>query len=157
MVKKQNKSKEQVSTSAFCSLTKYKICSTMSLQGVWDNYTNSCVCSKSYSENCAHYISNALILAGCREIDGGIGDDQRIVNGFCVCPCGRLIRAKELHGWFGRKFTCHSSPRDGINLVYQESSGGKGHVLLKICKGGKLMGFKGTTDHPDWPTQEYYY
>ena len=130
---------------------------SISLQGAWDNYTNSCICGKSYPENCAHYISNALILAGCRGIDGGVGKDQRIINGFCVCPSGRPIRAKELHEYFGRKLTFHSSPRDGINLVYQESSEGKGHVLLKICKDGKSMGFKGTTDYPDWPTQEYYY
>lgn len=129
----------------------------MSLQSAWDQYTGSCVCGYAYKNNCAHYLSNALILGGFSEIDGGKGENFRIVNGFCVCRSGRPVRAKELRDWFGRKWTYHSSPKpDGIKLVYQES-GGQGHVLLKMYKDGKSIGYKGTTDLPSWPIQQYYY
>ena len=72
-----------------------------------------------------------------------------------MCRSGRPVRAKELRDLFGKKWTYHSSPKpDGINLVYQES-GGQGHVLL--YKDGKPTGYKGTTDLPSWPIQQYYY
>lgn len=130
----------------------------MSLQSAWDKYSNSCVCGYAYENNCAHYLSNALILGGFSEIDGGKGANFRIVNGFCVCRSGRPVRAKELRDWFGRKWTYHSSPMsNGINLVYQQDSSGQGHVLLKMYKDGKPVGYKGTTDIPSWPTQQYYY
>ena len=45
----------------------------MSLQSAWDQYTDSCVCGYAYDNNCAHYLSNALILGGFSEIDGGKG------------------------------------------------------------------------------------
>ena len=54
------------------------------------------------------------------------------------------------------KRTHHSSPQNGMSVVYQESSQGQGHVLLKIYKDGKSTGNKGTTDVPSWSTQEYY-
>ena len=101
--------------------------------------------------------SLAHIQGGFTAIDGGKGADLRIVNGFCVCRSGRPVRAKELRSWFGKKWTRHSSPQNGMNVVYQESSQGQGHVLLKMYKDGKSTGYKGTTDIPSWPTQEYYY
>ena len=110
----------------------FLLVSIMSLQSAWGQYTDSCVCGNDYENNCAHYLSNALILGGFSEIDGGKGANFRIVNGFCVCRSGRPVRAKELRDWFGRKWTYHSSPKpDGINLVYQEEDG-QGHVLLKM-------------------------
>ena len=42
------------------------------------------------------YLSNAMILGGFSEIDGGKGVNFRIVNGFCVYRSGRPVRAKEL-------------------------------------------------------------
>jgi len=75
----------------------------MSLQKAWDAYENECVCKERQENNCAHYISNALIKGGFSELDGGEGGNQRIRNGFCVCPKGRPIRAKELRDWFARK------------------------------------------------------
>ena len=130
----------------------------MSFQSAWDNYSSSCVCGYAYDNNCAHYLSNALIKGGFSEIDGGVGANFRIVNGFCVCRSGRPVRAKELRDWFGRKWSFHSSsPSDGMVLVYQERSDGQGHVLLKKYSGGNSIGYKGTGDYPSWPTQQYYY
>ena len=115
------------------------------------------MCGYAYDNNCAHYLSNAMILGGYSEIDGGIGANFRIVNGFCVCRSGRPVRAKELRDWFGRKWTHHSTPpTNGICLVYQESNG-QGHVLLKKYQGGSSIGHQGTGDYPGWPIQQYYY
>ena len=129
----------------------------MSLQTSFDKYTNSCVCGYAYDNNCAHYLSNAMILGGFSEINGGNGANFRIVNGFCVCRSGRPVRAKEMRDWFGRKWTYHSTPpTNGICLVYQESSG-QGHVLLKKYQDGRSIGHAGTGDYPSWPIQQYYY
>ena len=122
----------------------------MSVQSAWDSYSNSCACGQRYDNNCAHFLSNALIEGGFSAIDGGDGCDLRTVNGFCVCKSGRPIRAKELRNWFGRNWTRRSSPQDGINVVYQEKSG-QGHVLLKKYSNGKSTGDEGTGDHPSWP------
>lgn len=134
-------------------------CETQSLSTAWSKYSGGCKCGNKhgYKDNCAHYLSHALIRAGYSELDGGTGLEKRIVNGFAVCSAGRPIRAKELRSWFSRKWTRHSTPRDGINVVYQERADGQGHVLLKMYSGGKNTGFRGTGDYPNWPTQEYYY
>ena len=135
----------------------------MSLQSAWNKYTDSCDCGHKYDNNCAHYLSNALILGGFSEIDGGKGGKKgefRIVNGFYVCSSGRPVRAKQLRDWFvdSGKWTCHSSPKsDSINLVYQgKSAEGQGHVLLKMYKDG-VSTKRGTMDLPEWPIQQYYY
>ena len=134
---------------------------TRSLSTVWSSY-GGCKCGNKYGyrDNCAHYVSNALILGGYCELDGGTGYEMRDVNGFNVCSAGRPIRAKELRNWFGRVWKKHSSPREGINLVYQEK-GGQGHVLLKKYIRSRvgliLIGFRGTGNFYYWPIQEYYY
>ena len=125
----------------------------MSLQTVFSGYTDSCACGTAYENNCAHFLSNALIKGGFSAINGGNGGDLRTRNGFCVCPSGRPIRAKELRAWFGRKWTRHTKPQNGLNLMYQEQ-GGQGHVLLKKYPEGNWVG---RGDHGNWNTQEYYY
>ena len=60
-----------------------------------------------------------------------------------MCRSGRPVRAEEIRDWFGQNWVQHSSPRDGINLVYQERSGG-GHVLMKMYKDRKCVDYKGT-------------
>ena len=142
-------------------------CEAQSLAKAWDKYRGSCECRNKYGyeNNCAHYLSDALIRAGYNELDGGTEEDRemRLRNGFIVCSAGRPIRAKELRDWFGRKFTKHLIPRKGINAVYQERADGQGHVLLKkyahSCRKRRLIfkGFRGTGDYPDWKVQEYYY
>lgn len=130
-----------------------------SLSSAWSSYSGTCLCGnkEGYANNCAHYLSNAMILGGYSQINGGKGAEMRIVNGFCVCSEGRPIRAKEMRSWFGTKWTRHSSPTEGINVVYQEERG-QGHVLLKKYDSkGKSIGYRGTGDYPSWSTQEYYY
>ena len=133
----------------------------MSFQKAWNNFSRSCACGHGYDEfddNCAHFLSNALILGGFNEIDGGDGGNLREVNGFCVCRGGRPIRAKELRAWFRRKWNYHSKPvRDGIILVYQEDVVGTGHVLLQEYRNGAYVDHKGTGNYPAFKLQEYYY
>lgn len=59
-------------------------------------------CGKREDNNCAHYVSNALIKAGLKGIDGGKGKLHRTEKGMVVCEHGRPIRAKELRDWFAK-------------------------------------------------------
>ena len=104
-----------------------------SSQTAYSLYSNSCSCGTKYKNNCAHYLSNALINGRFSGIDGGDGADLRKRNGMIVCPTGRPVRAKELRDWISRKYGgSRSYPQVGINFVYQERrSDGQGHVLLK--------------------------
>ena len=131
----------------------------MALENVWASYSDSCVCGYKYDNNCAHFLSNALILGGFSQIDGGVGDNFRIVNGFCVCRSGRPVRAKELRTlFFAKSWKKYPYPGDGLCLVYQErASDGQGNVLLKRYRAGNLIEYRGTGDFPTWRVQEYYF
>ena len=131
---------------------------TAILQNALDNYTPYCICGYRYINNCAHFLSNALIKAGFSDIDGGTSTlDMRRRNGYIVCRSGRPIRAKELRRWFRTRFTYHTRPQVGFNLVYQENAWGQGHVMLRKYKSASVYGWVGTGDYPTWPIQEYYY
>ena len=114
-------------------------------------------------DNCAHFLSDALIKGNFSELDGGEGLNHREENGFIVCPSGRPVRAKELRNWAEQKWgPPHSSPRSGINFVYQEGSQkNQRHVLLKMY--WNLWFFylniddRGTGDYYYWEVQEYFY
>lgn len=135
------------------------------MESTWTNYSKSCICGNSYDgRNAAHFLSNALILGGFSALDGGNGRDKRIVNKFCVCTRGRPIRAIELRDWFKENWKEHSSPpRDGLALVFQQKPAGflglrhEQTVVLKRYKDGRCVGYKGSTDYPNWQTQKYYY
>ena len=131
----------------------------MSIEAAWDAYQNNCACgedSSVFKNHCAHYLSNALIKAGFSDLNGGIGERFRIAsNGYCVCKSGRPVRAKELRNNFFVKWTRHTQPQQGYNLVYQEKNG-QGHVLIKNYKDG-ASDYRGTLDCDSWPVQEYYY
>ena len=132
----------------------------MSLEAAWKSYSDSCVCGEKLKNNCAHYLSNALIEAGYSSIDGGSGGLFRDENGYCVCKSGRPVRAKELRNTFftENNWACHDEPREGYNLVYQErAADGQGHVLIKKYSGGRKVGHKGTGDYPEWDIQKFYY
>ena len=45
----------------------------MSLEAAWNSYENKCVCEHRYDNNCAHFLSNALILGKFSILDGGKG------------------------------------------------------------------------------------
>ena len=152
-------------------------CEAKCLSKAWSEYRDACEhgnkkgcceCGNKYGykNNCAHYLSNALIRAGYSALYGGDGYEMRDRNGFNVCSKGRPLRARELRDWFIKEFgEPHSVPRKGINVVYQKRADGQEHVLLKEYVYSyswwqrKLIpkDHRGTGDYPNWPTQEYYY
>jgi hypothetical protein len=125
-------------------------------------YRGSCDCSENLGNNCAHYLSDALIRAGYGELDGGKGGLYRRRNGRIVCKSGRPVRAKEMRDWFASKAidTRTNEPEadipDGYWAVYQERArDGQGHVLLHHHTGGSYS-YRGTGDYPTWRTQIHY-
>jgi hypothetical protein len=125
-------------------------------------YRGSCDCGESLGNNCAHYLSDALIRAGYGELDGGKGGLYRRRNGRIVCKSGRPVRAKEMRDWFASKAidTRTNEPEadipDGYWAVYQERArDGQGHVLLHHHTGGSYS-YRGTGDYPTWRTQIHY-
>ena len=118
-----------------------------SLQTAWDNYSNSCDCGFRYDNNCAHFLSDALIAGNYSTLKNGAGFEVCKGKG---CP----IRARELRSMFFIKNwgnPKYNPPRDGIVPAYQEikarrESPSQGHVLLIQFKDGKKVGYRGTSD-----------
>jgi hypothetical protein len=113
-------------------------------------YRGKCECGVTYDNNCAHFLTDAMVRAG-------------LPSAFPVasekCSAGRLIRAKECLAWFRDISTGfaanHDSLSSGYWFVYQES-GGQGHVCIHL-EGGDKYSWKGTTDLPNWPVQWHYF
>ena len=133
------------------------------LQAAWNQYSGSCKCKKTQDNNCAHYLSDALIKGGFSELNGGEGLNHRVRNGFIVCPSGRPVQAMQLRNWAEQEFgRPHSSPKNGINFVYQEDpQSNQRHVVLKkylrVLSLFVKIEHKGTGDYPSWEVQEYFY
>jgi len=128
----------------------------------YSNYRGRCECRENLGNNCAHYLSDALIRAGYGELDGGKGSLYRRRNGRIVCKSGRPVRAKELRDWFASKATNtltnepESDIPDGYWAVYQERArDGQGHVLLHKHSGSAYT-WRGTGNYPRWRTQMHY-
>jgi len=125
-------------------------------------YRGECACGHAFGNDCAHFLSDALILGGYSELDGGMGRLNRRHNGRIVCRSGRPVRAKELRDWFASKATDtkRNEPEADIPAgywaVYQERArDGQGHVLLHHHTGGTYDD-RGTGDYPRWRTQVHY-
>jgi hypothetical protein len=125
-------------------------------------YRGSCDCGGNLGNNCAHYLSDALIRAGYGELDGGKGGRYRRHRSRIVCKSGRPVRAKEMRDWFASKAidTRTNEPEadipSGYWAVYQERArDGQGHVLLHHHTGGSYS-YRGTGDYPTWRTQIHY-
>lgn len=133
-----------------------------SLATAFSNYRGSCDCGEDLGNNCAHYLSDALIRAGYTALDGGTGALYRRRNGRVVCKAGRPVRARELRDWFaGQATDTHSGePADDSRYwaVYQErAADGQGHVLIHHHTGtGTAYDWRGTGDYPSWRTQDHY-
>ncbi|MFC1751467.1 DUF4157 domain-containing protein [Pseudomonadota bacterium] len=110
-----------------------------SLQEAANVFDLDCSCGEALANNCAHYLSDAMIDAGYSELDGGIGGMYRRRNGFVVCKHGRPVRAKEMRDWFATEGTVENAAAkpDGYYAVYQQrDSDSQGHVTIKQCAGG---------------------
>lgn len=137
-----------------------KLLAGKSLEGVCKIFEEKCSGGGRFPNNCAHYLSNAFILAGYSELN----QSQNCVGARCnernICDLGdhlnhRIIRAKELRCWFASNATKETSVTRGTGFwaVYQErASDGQGHVVIIDTNTWK---YYGTGWYSDW-NQEYY-
>lgn len=118
-----------------------------------------CDCGDSKDNDCAHYLSDALIRAGYHELDGGIGGK------LAICGAGRPIRAREMREWFRDKaaHTHQGEPSDNrywavFQLDILENDPDRywgGHVVIHKHD-GRRYNWAGTGDYPGWAIQEHY-
>lgn len=113
-------------------------------------YRGRCECGIQYENNCAHYLTDAMVRAGL---------PVQFAAGNAKCPQGRLLRAKETLAWF-RSFSTgfaqsHSSLNSGYWFVYQEV-GGQGHVCIHHEESDKYS-WAGTGDFDSWPVQWHFF
>lgn len=131
-----------------------------SLATTFSGFSRECPCGEDLGNNCAHYLSDALIDAGYDELDGGEGARYRKRNGRIVCKHGRPVRAKELRDWFAdQASTTESGEPDDSRYwaVYQErSADGQGHVVLHHHTTDEGYDWAGTGDYPSWATKDHY-
>jgi hypothetical protein len=113
-------------------------------------YRGYCECGTTYDNNCAHFLTDAMVRAGL---------PKPFPTGVAKCPSGRMIRAKETLAWF-RTFSSgfnnnHGNLSSGYWFVYQESNG-QGHVCIHQETSNSWYWW-GTGDYPNWPVQWHYY
>ena len=120
----------------------------MDMRAVAAAYSGSCSSGQRLSNNCAHFLADAIIRAGCDDLLTSDLVTER-------CPAGRPIRAQDLLKWFqanATDFHMGIPENDGLWFGYQEKPGRR-HVLLLDSDTGRFYG----TDHcKDWPVQWFY-
>jgi len=128
------------------------------LASAFSQYSGACDCGEDLGNNCAHYLSDALIKGGYNDLDGGEGGLYRKHNGRVVCKSGRPVRAKEMRDWFSSMAsdTSAGEPDDTQYwAVYQHDGYPGGHVVIHHHNGTEYD-FRGTGDYPEWGTQNHY-
>ena len=121
----------------------------LSLNNVGAKYYNGCTCGTRYDNNCAHFLSNAFILAGYTDLLTSSLITER-------CPHKRPIRAQDMLKWFQAKQTGFHGGRvqrnSGWWATYQETRGWQ-HVV--VIDANSWVHY-GTGDYYDWPVQWNY-
>ena len=111
-------------------------------------YVPRCACGTTYANNCAHFLTNAMAIAGAK-----------FPASVAKCPAGRMIRAKETLDWWKTFATAFRQNCVGITagvwMVYQEYQG-QGHVCLHWHTPSGYS-WRGTTNLPSWPVQWHYF
>lgn len=121
----------------------------LALSTVCDRYYHGCTCKHSYENNCAHFLSNAFILAGYQEL---------LTSPLITARCAhkRPIRALDMLKWFQSRQTGFRGSRiqqnTGIWATYQEKPGWQHVVVIHTDR----WLYYGTNDYWDWPTQWNY-
>lgn len=126
--------------------------SIMSLSSAFRSYNGRCVGGDSFPNNCAHFLSDAFIRAGYREL---LPNNPHI-NARCS-PAKRPIRARDMWSWFRSKArrTSRTVRRNtGMWAVFQlnESQYWGGHVVLLDSNAWK---YQGTGWYGNW--NQYLY
>ncbi|MCB8904339.1 MULTISPECIES: hypothetical protein [unclassified Streptomyces] len=101
------------------------------LSSVGSLYTERCVGGDSYTNNCAHFLSDAFIRAGYTEL--AVANPH--INARCGTTARRPVRARDMWSWFQSKAVRTSNrldPYTGWWAVFQldESVYWGGHVVL---------------------------
>lgn len=133
------------------------------LEGSCKAFRMSCEGGGAQENNCAHYLSNAMIEAGIKELTNSLDCVELRCNWDNSCSdLGgntkyRVVRAKNLRCWFAKKATKKESSvskNSGFWATYQErASDGQGHVAILDTNAWR---YYGTGWFSAWETQEYY-
>jgi hypothetical protein len=121
------------------------------LKATFDLYRGECECKTAYVNNCAHFLTDAMVRATL---------PKPFPSSAEKCPKGRLIRAKETLDWFksfsGGVHVGHDDLTSGYWFVYQENSG-QGHVCVHL-ESSDGFSFRGTGDFSTvWPVNWHFF
>jgi hypothetical protein len=123
-----------------------KLISGVSLEGAAKVFVRGCLGQVStYPNNCAHYLSNALIIAGYSELASPLPCvTHRCGKPECISGGKRPTRANDMRCWFLAKDANPMSSvkkGSGFYAVYQErQSDGQGHVVILDSNAWKFYG-----------------
>lgn len=125
----------------------------VSLAAVPKYWTKSCEGGDSYENNCAHFLSDAMVRAGYVQLK----PPTACVNARCNTSSKRPIRARDMWCWFQSMATKTSSTptkNTGMWAVFQldESEYWGGHVVLLDSDNWK---YYGTGWYDDWDQHLY--
>jgi hypothetical protein len=120
--------------------------SVRSLQSIAASYSGACTCRHAYENNCAHFLSNAIIAAGFTELS------KSNDNIHARCTQQRPIRARDMKDWFHSIASTSSRKlvrNTGWWAVFQldEAAYWGGHVC--IVDTGEWRHY-GTGFYPNW-------
>lgn len=124
-----------------------------SIRGAAMKYTNSCSGNDTYSNNCAHFLSDAFIRAGYSELL----PNNDCVNARCGTTAKRVIRARDMWCWFKEMALEEQSiipKNEGFWAIFQldEAAYWGGHVLILDTDNNS---YYGTGYYPDWKQHAY--
>jgi lysozyme family protein len=116
-------------------------------------YSGGCVGGDRYTNNCAHFLSDAFIRAGFSELR----QPNSCITARCDTPAHRVIRARDMWCWFKAKATQTASElqrNTGLWAVFQldESVYWGGHVVIVDTDSWT---YHGTASHWNWTQYAY--
>jgi hypothetical protein len=138
------------------------------IEGAAKVFMEECAGGGEYTNNCAHFLSNAFIKSGLTDFDA----PHACIKARCSVKEGQLkeckfssqfqyrpIRAKELRCWFQEKATTtvtEAANGSGFWAAYQEKpSDSQGHVAILDTNNWHFYGTGWYSKAQGW-TQEYY-
>lgn len=123
------------------------------IEGAAKLFVRSCQGGDAYPNNCAHFLSNAFILAGFTELREG--DQVPCIKSWCHTAARRPKRARNMWCWFDAMATKKGGrveSNTGFWAVFQLNGYWGGHVVIVDSKAWK---FYGTGWYDDWSQHSY--
>jgi hypothetical protein len=123
------------------------------IEGAAKSFTEECAGGDRFANNCAHFLSNAFLLAGFNELKPAGG--HPCIKARCIRGFRRPIRARNMWCWFDSKAV--RKGRDvrrntGFWAVFQVNSYWGGHVVIIDSDKWK---YYGTGWYGDWSQYSY--